>query len=94
MPESNAADPVDPIDALRAQAAALMNAISSGVRSIETPQLGRVEYPNVDQLIVALNLVNGQIAALQGGGVSRTQPVIAQRGLWPPCGSSEGGIWR
>ena len=82
-----------PLDALLAQQAALLKAIGSGVSSIETPQLGRVEFPAIDQLIVALNLVNGQIAALQGGP-SRTQPVIALRGLWPSCGYSEGGIWK
>ena len=78
---------------LLAQKAALLNAIAGGVSSIETPQLGRVEFPAIDQLIVALNLINGQIAALQGG-VTRTQPVIALRGLWPACGYSEGGIWK
>ena len=85
VPRSNGAPPapVAPVDALYAQQAALLAAIAAGVRSIETPQLGRVEYPNVDQLILALNLINGQIAALENGGVSRTQPVIALRGLWP-----------
>lgn len=78
----------DPVDALNAQKAKLLAAISSGVRSIETPQLGKVEYPNTDQLILALNLVNGQIAALEGGAPTRTQPVIALRGLWP---QGEGG---
>ncbi len=86
-------DPPDPLDTLLAQKAALLNAIAGGVSSIETPQLGRVEFPAIDQLIVALNLINGQIAALQGG-VTRTQPVIALRGLWPACGYSEGGIWK
>jgi len=80
----------DPVDVLQAQAAALMNAIASGVRIVETPQLGRVEYNGVGELIAALNLINGQIAALEGGP-SRTQPVIAFRGLWPR--DMEGGNW-
>jgi hypothetical protein len=80
----------DPVDVLRAQAAALMNAIASGVRVVETPQLGRVEYNGAGELIAALNLINGQIAALEGGS-SRTQPVIAFRGLWPR--DIEGRTW-
>jgi hypothetical protein len=80
----------DPIDTLQAQATALVNAIASGVRIVETPQLGRVEYNGTGELISALNLINGQIAAL-GGGASRTQPVIALRGLWPR--DMEGGNW-
>ena len=63
----------DPLDMLLVQAAALVNAIASGVRMVETPQLGRVEYNGVGELITALNLINGQIATLQGGP-SRTQP--------------------
>ena len=81
----------DPVDALRAQAAALVAAISNGARVVETPQLGRVEFYSVAELITALNLVNGQIAALMGG-VSRTQPVVALRGLWPR--QMEGGYWQ
>jgi hypothetical protein len=81
----------DPLDVLRLQAAALMNAIASGVRVVETPQLGRTEFNGVGELITALNLINGQIAALEGGP-SRTQPVIALRGLWPR--DMEGGSWQ
>jgi hypothetical protein len=81
----------DPIDVLQAQAAALVNAIASGVRVVETPQLGRVEFNGAGELIAALNLINGQIAALEGG-LSRTQPVIAMRGLWPR--DMEGGNWQ
>ena len=88
MPASKA---TDPLDLLLAQKAALINTIAGGVSSVETPQLGKVEFPNIDQLIVALNLINGQIAALQGGP-SRTQPVIALRGLWPR--QMEGGYWQ
>ena len=80
-----------PLEELKAQAVALQTAIGSGLRSIETPELGRVEYANMDQLILALNLINGQIAALEGKG-GRTQPVIPSRGLWPAggaCGCSE-----
>ena len=80
----------DPIDTLQAQAAALVSAIARGVRVVETPQLGRVEYNGTGELIAALNLINGQIAAL-AGGPSRTQPVIALRGLWPR--DMEGGNW-
>ena len=80
-----------PVDTLRAQAAALVNAIAAGVRVIETPQLGRVEYNGTGELITALNLINGQIAALVGGP-SRTQPVIALRGLWPR--EIEGRVWQ
>ena len=75
----------------RAGKAQLLTAMASGLRSIETPLLGRVEYANVDQQILALNLINGQIAALEGAP-PRTQPVIALRGLWPR--SIEGGIWQ
>lgn len=70
------------LDDLKAQAALLQTAIASGVRVVETPQLGRVERPSIDELIKALSLINGQIAALEGGP-SRTQAVIALRGLWP-----------
>ena len=80
-----------PIDALRAKAAALTNAIAGGVRSVDTPQLGRVEFNGTGELISALNMINGQIAAL-AGGPSRTQPVIAMRGLWPR--DMEGGNWQ
>ncbi len=81
----------DPVDALRAQAAALVSQIAGGARMVETPQLGRVEFYSVAELITALNLINGQIAALQGAP-SRTQPVVALRGLWPR--QMEGGYWQ
>jgi hypothetical protein len=71
-----------PVDLLKAQAAALQKAPASGVRVAETPQLGRVEYGGTDELLRAWNFINGQIAALEGAP-SRTQTVIAARGLWP-----------
>jgi hypothetical protein len=76
----------EPIDLLKAQAAALQQALGTGLRRISTPELGEVEFANVDQIIAALNLINGQIAALEGGGKSRTEPVIALSGLWPVRG--------
>ena len=75
----------NPLDLLKAQAAALQQAIGSGTRRIMTPELGEVEFNDVDELIKALNLITGQIAALEGGK-SRTEPVIALSGLWPMKG--------
>jgi hypothetical protein len=71
------------LDTLKAQAAALQKALGSGVRIVETPALGRTEFNGTDELLKALAYVNDQIARLEGGAESRTQPVIAHRGLWP-----------
>jgi hypothetical protein len=68
---------------LQNQLAALETALTNGARSIETPNLGRVEYANADQIMLAISYVKSQIAALQGNAPPATQPVIALRGLWP-----------
>jgi hypothetical protein len=83
------------LDDLYKWQASIQNALGGGVRSVETPQLGRVEFPNTDQLLTALGYVNAQIAALTNpNGNQRMLTVVAYRGLWPqgvegsgwPCG--------
>lgn len=74
--------PEDPNQVLADLAAGLVQKIGAGVRAVETPQLGRVEYNGVAELTQALNLLTGLLATAQGGA-SRTQSVIATRGLWP-----------
>ena len=56
-------------------------ALASGTRVVETPQLGRVERPGAAELLTAIGYFRAQAAALEAGSASRTQPVIALRGL-------------
>jgi hypothetical protein len=80
------------LDDLNKWQAGLQAAIGGGVRSVETPQLGRVEFPNMDQLLMALGYVNAQIAALSNpAGNQRMLTVVAHRGLWPQ--GVEGSAW-
>ena len=83
-----------PSDILTAQAAALLKALGSGVRSVETPQLGRVEYRrSMGDMIMALNLVNGQIVQqLTQAAPSRTD--AAGDVLCADCGRAEILAWR
>jgi hypothetical protein len=68
---------------LQTQLAKLEAALASGLRSVETPQLGRVEYVDADQIMLAISYTKNEIAALEGTAPPRTQPVVALRGLWP-----------
>jgi hypothetical protein len=54
-------------DLLKMQAA-LLAAMGSGLLSVDTPQLGRVEYQSLREIQSALNWVNSQLEAIAPAG--------------------------
>jgi len=56
----------------------LMRNISSGLNEVETPGVGRVQYASVDDMYIALRLVESQITQigeLLGFGGYRRRPI-------------------
>jgi hypothetical protein len=56
-----------------------------GPVSVETPQLGRVEYPRPSEMYAALNYLRMAQNAASGNAATGVITIGHDRGLWP-CG--------